>query len=400
MTLLAVEDARGRILAGVDPTPAEEIALAAAAGRTLATAVVATRAQPPFAASAMDGYAVRAADAPAGATLRLTGESTAGRRHKGTVGAGEAVRIYTGAPVPDGADAILIQENADAAGPAIIVREAPAPGRFIRPEGLDFAAGARLLPAGRRLGAREMALAAAANAAVLSVRRRPLVAVLSIGDELVPPGGAPGPDQIIGSSAAGIAAIIAAAGATAIDLGIALDRPADVIAAAKRAEAAHADVLVTLGGASVGDYDVVRPALAAAGMTLDFWRIAMRPGRPMLFGALGQMRVLGLPGNPVSALVCALLFLRPLIAALLGEPQADETESAVTGAPLAANDGREDYLRATLRRREDGLPVATPLPRQDSSMLSALADADCLLIRPVNAHAEPVGAPCRILRLP
>lgn len=400
MTLLPVEEARRRILAGVEPTPPEHVALAEAAGRTLASPVIATRSQPPFPASAMDGYAVRAADATAGTALQVSGESSAGRRFTGTVGSGEAVRIFTGAPVPVGADAILIQENAEVAGPAIVVRESPVAGRFVRPEGLDFAAGAQLLAAGRRLGAREVSLAAAANAAILPVRRRPLVAVLSIGDELVAPGGSPGPDQIIGSSAPGVGAIIAAGGAVAMDLGIAPDRPGAVIAAAQRAEAAGADVLVTLGGASVGDYDVVRPALAAAGMSLDFWRIAMRPGRPMLFGALGRMRVLGLPGNPVSTLVCALLFLRPLIGALLGEAPADQTEAAVTGAALPANDGREDYLRATLRPQVGGLPVATPLPRQDSSMLSALADADCLLIRRIDAPAEIAGAPCRIIRLP
>lgn len=400
MTLLPVEEARRRIVAGVGATAAEDVALAEAAGRTLAADVVATRSQPPFAASAMDGYAVRAADAAAGATLRVTGESSAGRRHAGTVGHGEAVRIFTGAPVPGGADAILIQENADASGANILVREPPAPGRFIRPEGLDFPAGARLLHAGRRIGARELALAAAANAAFLSVRRRPRVAVLSIGDELVPPGGTPGPDQIIGSSAPGVAAIVTAAGGSPLDLGIVPDRADAVIDAARRAEAAGADVLVTLGGASVGDHDVVRPALAAAGMDLDFWRIAMRPGRPMLFGSLRRMKVLGLPGNPVSTLVCALLFLRPLIGALLGEAPVDATEVAVAGAPLTANDGREDYLRATLRPQDGGLPVATPLPRQDSSMLSTLAEADCLLIRPVNAPAEAAGSPCRILRLP
>jgi len=400
MTLLPVEEARRRIVAGVAPTAAEDVALAEAAGRTLAADVVATRSQPPFAASAMDGYAVRAADATERATLRVTGESSAGQRHAGTVGHGEAVRIFTGAPVPAGADAILIQENADASGTTIAVREPPVAGRFIRPEGLDFAARARLLLAGRRIGARELALAAAANAAVLSVHRRPIVAVLSIGDELVAPGGTPGPDQIIGSSAPGVAAIVSAAGARPLDLGIVADRVDAVIDAARRAEAAGADVLVTLGGASVGDHDVVRPALAAAGMELDFWRIAMRPGRPMLFGSLRRMRVLGLPGNPVSTLVCALLFLRPLVGALLGQAQAEDTEPAIAGVPLSANDGREDYVRAKLRPQAGGLPIATPLPRQDSSMLSTLAEADCLLIRPVNAPAEAEGAPCRILKLP
>ena len=399
MTLLAVDEALRRVLAGATPTPAEDVPIATAAGRTLAEPLIAQRTQPPFAASAMDGYAVRAADATGGARLRITGESAAGRGFAGRVGPHEAVRIFTGAPIPEGADAILVQENAAANGDGVEVTTAPPPGQHVRPAGLDFTVGSTLLPAGRRIGTRELALAAAAGVAALAVRRRPRVAFLSVGDELVPPGHQPGPDQIIASSALGLTHLAASAGAEATDLGIAPDRTEAVAAIAARAAADEVDVLVTIGGASVGAYDVMRPALAEAGMTLDFWRVAMRPGRPLIHGHLGQMAVLGLPGNPVSSLVCALLFLKPLIAALLGEPPADPREPATLAVDLPANDDRDDYLRARLVRGREALPLVTPLPRQDSSMLSALAEADCLLIRPAFAAPAPAGTICEIVRL-
>lgn len=399
MALLPVDEALRRIIEGVEPTEREAVPLAAARGRTLAEPVIATRPQPPFAASAMDGYAVRAADAVAGAELRLIGESTAGRRFAGIVDPGRAVRIFTGAPIPEDTDAILIQENAVLHDGTVLVREPVTSGRFIRPAGLDFSAGDRLLEPGRVLGPRELALAAAANTPTLNVRRRPKVAVLSIGDELVEAGAVPGADEIVGSSAVGVAAIAAAVGAEAVDLGIVRDSADAVATACLRAAHYRVDVLITLGGASVGDYDVARPALAAAGMEPDFWRIAMRPGRPMLFGRLGAVRVLGLPGNPVSSLVCSLLFLRPLIGALLGQPRRDETEPAILGVSVPANDTREDYVRARLEPSMSGWPAVMPLPRQDSSMLRTLADADCLLIRPADAPAAQAGDPCRILRL-
>ncbi len=399
MTLLPVETALARILAGVVPTAAEPVTLAAASGRVLAEPVIATRAQPPFAASSMDGFAVRSADAVAGARLRLVGESAAGRRFGGEMRPGEAVRIATGAPVPAAADAILIKENAAVEGDVVIAREAVTPHRFIRRAGLDFSVGDRLLDTGRRLGPRELALAAAANAAELRVHRRPAVAVLSIGDELVLPGDRPGADQIVASSAVALVALANAAGAQASDLGLVPDRADSLAEIALAAAKGGIDVFVTIGGASVGDHDVVRPALAAAGMALDFWRIAMRPGRPMLFGTLGAMRIIGVPGNPVSSLVCGEVFLRPLIAALLGMPPSDPGEPAILGIDLPANDTRQDYLRARLDPRPNALPVATPLPRQDSSMLRTLADADCLLIRSPLAPAAAAGSPCRIIRL-
>jgi molybdopterin molybdotransferase len=398
--LVPVSEAVARIVGGVEPMPKEEVAVGLAAGRILAEPVTASRTQPPFAASAMDGYAVRAADATAGARLSLIGQSRAGKRFAGAVAAGQAVRIFTGAPVPDGADAILIQENADRPDDAtVLVREAPAAGRHIRGVGLDFTEGSVVLSAGRRLTYRDVSLAAATNHPALWVRQKPVVSFIATGDELVAPGGKPGPDQIIASTSSGLAALIAKHGGEPRDIGIVGDDAAATEAAIDAALERKTNVLVTLGGASVGDHDLVRSSLARRGMSLDFWRIAMRPGMPLLFGTLGDVRVVGLPGNPVSSLVCALLFLRPLISALLGEPVTDESEAAVTGADLPANDHRQDYLRATLSRG-DGLPVATAFPVQDSSMLASLARADCLLIRPPNAPTLAKGSVCRIIRLP
>jgi molybdopterin molybdotransferase len=326
--------------------------------------------------------------------------SAAGAGFAGKVGPGDAVRIFTGAPVPEGADAILIQEDAEAFEMgAVIARASVAVGRYVRPAGLDFAEGARLLSAGRDLSVRELALAAAMGHGSIPVRRRPRIAIVSTGDELVPPGTKPQGDQIVAASAPGIAAYIAAQGGEVHDLSIVRDDIADIATMADRALALRADVLVTLGGASVGEHDLVSSALASRGMALDFWKIAMRPGKPLMFGRIGAMRVLGLPGNPVSSIVCALLFLRPLIDALLGRPQSDPSEPATLAVDVPANDRREDYVRATLTAT-DGLPRVTPLPVQDSSQLAVLANADCLLIRPANARVGNAGDACRILRLP
>ncbi|HMN87870.1 MAG TPA: molybdopterin molybdotransferase MoeA, partial [Bauldia sp.] len=383
MSLLPVDEAVARILAGVVPLAAETVPLSDADGRTLAAPLAARRDQPPFPASAMDGYAVRAADATVGARLRVTGIAAAGHAFAGSVGPGEAVRIFTGAPVPAGADAILIQEDADAAEGHVVSRDTPVAGQHVRPRGFDFAAGATLLEPGRVLGMREVALAAAMGAATVPVRRRPVVAMLATGDELVPVGALPAADQIFASNGFGLAAFVRAAGGVALDLGIALDRLPDIEAAVEGAIAAPADVLVTLGGASVGDHDLVQAALKARGMALDFWRVAMRPGKPLMFGRIGAMRVLGLPGNPVSSLVGAILFLRPLLAALLGQGQADPSVPAVAGAAVPANDTvRQDYLRAVSTLDATGRTVVTPRGKQDSSALATLAAADCLLIRP------------------
>ncbi|MDN2564694.1 molybdopterin molybdotransferase MoeA [Aquibium sp. A9E412] len=400
MALLPVDEALSRLLAGAAPLAAETVPLDAAAGRVLAASLAARRTQPPFDASAMDGYAVRAADvAEAGARLRVVGRSVAGARFAGTLDAGAAVRIFTGAPVPGGADTILLQEDAESAGDGTIVaREAVAAGRHIRRAGLDFQAGDTLLEAGRLLDPAALSLAAAANHARLSVVRRPLVAVLATGDELVAPGGAPGPDQIVASNGVGIAALARADGATVMDLGIVGDSDAAIAAAAGRARAAGADILVTLGGASVGEHDLVQGALAGIGMTLDFWKIAMRPGKPLMVGRLGASHVLGLPGNPVSSLVCAHLFLRPLIARLAGRTHRPDLRPAVLGAAMRANDRRRDYVRARVDT-VDGRLTATPFATQDSSMLTTLAAADGLVVREPFAAAAAAGEACRVLML-
>ena len=403
MSLLPVADALAKILAAIPgPVESEAIPVAQAAGRTLAADIAALRTQPPFPASAMDGYAVRAADvASVPATLRLVGLSAAGHGYSEKIGPGEAVRIFTGAPVPEGADAILIQENAKADGDTVTAREPVAAGRFLRRAGLDFAEGETLLRAGETLDARRLALAAAAGHAVLPLRRRPRVAVIATGDELVRPGETPAWDQIVASNGLALAALATEAGAEAIDLGIVADDLGSLRDAIARARAAKADLVVTLGGASVGDHDLVQAALRQEGLELGFWRVALRPGKPLMFGRLGAMTVIGLPGNPVSSIVCGLLFVVPAIRALLGDPRAgeDRSEPAVLGRDMPENDQRQDYLRARLAIAPDRLPVAHPERRQDSSMLSVLGSSEALLVRAPHAPAAKAGDPCRIIRL-
>jgi molybdopterin molybdotransferase len=402
VSLLPVEEALRRVLASAEPVEAEEVPTHRGFGRTLAADLVALRTQPPFAASAMDGYAVRAADSAAPpVALRLIGSSVAGRGFSGRVQAGEAVRIFTGAPLPEGADAIIIQENAEAAGETVTIRGTVAPGQFVRPSGLDFTAGTVLLAAGQRLDARRLALAAAGGHARLSVQRKPRVAILATGDELVRPGEATGPDQIVASNPLALAALVEQAGGEAIDLGIARDTLDDLERSVEAARASRADLLVTLGGASVGEHDLVQAALARQGLDLGFWRVALRPGKPLMHGRLGAMLLLGLPGNPVSAIVCGLLFVVPLVRALQGDPQAgaDPSEAAVLDADLPANDGRQDYIRARSSASPDGPPRATPFPKQDSSMLSLLAQAGALIVRPPYAATAKAGDACRIIRL-
>ncbi|CAO4177546.1 molybdopterin molybdotransferase MoeA [Methylorubrum populi] len=401
--LLPVAEALDRILAAIPgPVEAEDIPIALAAGRTLAADLAATRTQPPFPASAMDGYAVRAADlATIPARLRLIGTSAAGHGFSGTLGPGETVRIFTGAPVPAGADAILIQENAEADGETVTAREPVAAGRFLRRAGLDFGEGETLLRAGDTLDARRLALAASAGHATLPVRRKPRIAVLATGDELVRPGEPAAWDQIVASNGLALSALSLEAGAEPIDLGIVPDDLESLRGAIGRARTAGADLLVTLGGASVGDHDLVQAALGAEGLELGFWRVALRPGKPLMHGRLGPMTVIGLPGNPVSSIVCGLLFVVPAIRALLGDPRAgeDRSEPALLGRDMPENDGRQDYLRTRLDTAPDRLPVAHPETRQDSSMLSVLGTSEALLIRPPHAPPAKAGDPCRIIRL-
>ncbi len=402
---ISVAEAQARILAHLpSDRPVETVPLARALGRTLARDLVSKRTQPPAAVSAMDGYAVRVADLASLPTRRLKqiGESAAGHGFSGSLGPGEAVRIFSGAPVPEGADAILIQEDARVEAGSIEPLRGVAAGQFIRPAGLDFNAGEALLRAGTRLGPAAIALAAAMNHAELPVARRPKVGILATGDELVLPGGAPGPHQIVASNGFAITALVEWAGGEALDLGVAPDDLSALESAIRAAIAAECDVLATTGGASVGDHDLIRPALAKAGMELSFWRIALRPGAPLLHGRIGRTAILGLPGNPVSAIVGGVLFLAPLVRALSGDPLAasDRSEAAILGAPLRANDRRQDYLRAKLEAGGDGALVATPFEAQDSSLLSVLAKAQCLVIRPPHAPAAKAGDGCRILRLP
>jgi len=389
--LLSVGEARARILAALNPTAAETVALPDGAGRVLARPVVARLTQPPADVSAMDGYAVRAADAVEGARLRVTGSAPAGQPFAGALGAGEAVRIFTGGFVPEGADAILLQEDATATAETVRVNGAVKPGRWIRRRGLDFSAGNEVLPAARKLTARDIGLAAAANNPWLAVHRRPRVGILATGDEIALPGDPIPQGGIVSSNAHALAALVKAAGGDAVVLPIA---PDDTAAIADVAAGAHAfDLLVTTGGASVGEHDLVRQALGNEGFELGFWRIAMRPGKPLIWGRLGRTPVLGLPGNPVSAMVCGVLFLMPAIARLSGLPgDPPPTQRVLAAVPLPENDRRADHLRAVMSRDEAGRILVTPASVQDSSMLATLARADALVLRAPFAPALPAGA--------
>jgi molybdopterin molybdotransferase len=399
---MPVADALAAILSGAEPVPEQMVALDAAYHRILARDVAARRTQPPQAMSAMDGYAVRAADAAElSVRLKVIGEVAAGRPFERKLGAGEAVRIFTGGVIPEGADAVIIQEDTAVDGDHITITEAAVSGRHIRAAGVDFREGDVLLTRGRRLTDRDLSLAAGMNHPELAVHRHPKVAVLATGDELVMPGSTPGPGQIVYSNGYAIRALARAEGAEVVDLGIAADTVTATTQGIRRARELAADILITMGGASVGDHDLVKRSLEAEGTAMAFWRIAMRPGKPMMHGRLGAMRVIGLPGNPVSSYVCGFLFLVPLIRALSGQTTIHHArETALLGRDLDANDQREDYLRARLERRADGALIATPVNHQDSSLLGNLAAARALVIRAPFAPAAVKGSPCDILRLP
>ena len=399
MALLSVAEALERVLAQAVPLPAEKAPLAEANGRVLASDLKALRTQPPADVSAMDGYAVRASDvATAPARLKVIGEVAAGRPFNATVGPGEAARIFTGGVVPGGADTVVIQELTKRDGDTVEVQRSTAKGRNVRARGLDFRQGDPLFSAGHRFTARDLQLAAGMNHPQVPVHRRPKVALFATGDELVPPGTEPGPGQIVYSNGFALAALLREEGAAVSDLGVVGDRLPETIAAVRRARDLDADILVTTGGASVGEYDLVQKAFAAEGMALSFWKIAMRPGRPLMHGRLGDMHVLGLPGNPVSSYVCAFLFLVPLIRRMIGRTDIERApESAVLGCDLPENDERADYLRATLKTGGEA-PIARVFPVQDSSMMVPLAQADCLVIREPYAPAAAAGSRCRIVK--
>jgi molybdopterin molybdotransferase len=397
--MISVEEARRRLLAPLKRLSAEQVGLADALGRVLAEDVVSRRTQPPFAVSAMDGYAVRAVDVAAvPARLRVVGSVPAGQAYQKPLRAGEAVRIFTGAPLPAAADAIVIQEDTTREGDVVTVQESAPVGHYVRPEGLDFRDGEIGLKAGRRLSARDIGLAAAMNRPWLMVQRQPRIAILPTGDEVVLPGDPVGPNQIVSSNGFALAALVRQVGGIPLMLPIAPDN-ADALR--RLAEAAvGADLLVTTGGASVGEHDLVRDALGESGLQLDFWKIAMRPGKPLMVGRYRETPMMGLPGNPVSSLVCGLLFLKPAIETMLGlEAAKPSPRRAQLAVPLAANDRREDYLRATLSRGADGALLARPFDKQDSSMMSLLVKADCLVIRPPEAPPAKAGDSVEIISL-
>ncbi len=395
MTLMPVEEARARILANVKPLTPERVPLARALGRVLAKPLHAKRDQPPFNASAMDGYAVRSEDMTT--ELKVIGMSAAGHAFKGKLGSGEAVRIFTGAPVPATSDAIVIQENTKTDGKIVTILQSARIGQNIRPRGLDFKKSETLLPASIRLNARDIGLAAAMNCSIISVRKRPVVAVIATGDELILPGGTPRADQIVSSNSDALVALAKSLGAEVINCGIVRDN----LKVTERVilKMAKADVIVTTGGASVGEHDFIQEALKNTGVKIDFWKIAMRPGKPFMYGRKGKQHVLGLPGNPVSALVCARLFLKPLLDGLQGLPAEEAPATARLGASMNANDSRQDYVRAKLEIAADGSRIATAFNKQDSSMQRTFRDAHCLIIRPPNAPEAGEGNLVPILNL-
>ena len=395
--MLPVAEAQARVVAPLRPLASEWVTLPHGRGRVLAADLRAKRDHPPVAVSAMDGYAVRAADtSDADRVFRVVGEAAAGEAAHGPLAEGEAVRIFTGGALPPGADAIVIQENAERSGAEVRFRETVAAGRFVRPAGLDFRRDSIGLTAGSLLDARALGLAASLGHVWLPVRRRPRIGLLATGNELRWPGETLEGSQIWSSNSVMLGAMLSAWGAQPVDLGICPDEGASL--AARVREAGALDVLATTGGASVGDYDLVQHVLEREGMRLDFWKIAMRPGKPLLFGRLGEMPVLGFPGNPVSTAVCSIVFLRMALQALLGMPLGLRTREAELAHDLDANDGRQDYLRATY---EPDTPChrIRSAGRQDSSMLATLAHADALVVRPPHDPSRRSGETVAIVDL-
>jgi molybdopterin molybdotransferase len=398
MALLAVEDALARILVGAKSLAAETVRLDQACGRVLARSVFAKRNQPPFSASAMDGYAVRHADLGSlPVTLKLIGVSAAGHAFNGQVKTGTTVRILTGAPLPKGADTIVIQENTTRNGTVVNILNETALGKNIRRPGLDFAKGDLLVPANKILSPRDLGLLAAGNNSVVKVYRKPKLVLFTTGDELVLPGKRPRADQIVSSNSHALAAMAQQFGAEVVNLGIVKDSLKATIAAVRKG--LGADVLLTTGGASVGDHDYVQAAFKACGVAIGFWKIALRPGKPLMYGRKGKTHVMGLPGNPVSALVTARIFLKPLLDVMAGQTPADNNLTAILDGHLPENDHRQDYIRATLSEKPDGRRIVTPFPQQDSSMQRTLQSSHALIIRAPNAQSAKTGDAVSVMLL-
>ncbi len=396
--MLSIEEALDKIRSGIAPLATEEIFVADALGRVLAEDVIATLSHPPQAVSAMDGYAVRAEDvAKVPATLTRIGEAAAGHEFAGEVGPGECTRIFTGGALPRGADCIVIQEDTDVDGDRITIKEAASPGAWVRAEGLDFAAGRVLLQAGRVMTARDVGLAAAAGATWVRVRRKPRIAILSTGDEIVMPGAPMRPDQIVSSNSVALVAYAQVLGAEGTSIGVAEDRPESLRERLK--DAAGYDILVTSGGASVGDHDLVQSVFGDEGLELGFYKIAMRPGKPLIFGTIGDTYLLGLPGNPVSTGVTSALFLKAAVERMLGIEPGPLYQAARLGRDLKPNGKRLDFMRARLEANDSELPTATPFERQDSSMMALFADAGCLVMREIGAPAAKTGDIVKIVPL-
>ncbi len=398
--MISVAEALDRILADIKPQPTEQISLRQGLGRVLSEPLVARRTQPPSAMSAMDGYATLFDDVTSPPVkLEIVAEIPAGASYEAELRPGQAARIFTGAPVPTRADSIVIQEDTEREGATVTVKEAPEKGRYIRPAGLDFSEGEILIEAGKRLNARDIGLAAAMNIPWLMVHRKPRISILATGDEVVMPGDPVGPNQIVSSNGLALASLVEAMGGEAVLLGIAADNRnalSELVEGVK-----GTDMLVTTGGASVGEHDLVQSVLGEQGLNIDFWRIAMRPGKPLMFGEIKGTPMLGLPGNPVSTLVCACLFLVPALRHMQGETAVNaESFVAQLTAPLPENDRRQDYLRATLATKEDGTRLVTPFPRQDSSMLRLLQQSDCFILRAPHAPAAKAGEAVTCIPLP
>lgn len=399
--MISVQEAQKRILSAFSKLPSEDVSLEMALGRILTSDVRSRRSQPPVSVSSMDGYAVRSLDLnQVPHKLTQVGSAPAGTAFEGKIGKNETVRIFTGGPVPAGSDAVVIQENTIQDKETITIKVRPKKGQYIRVAGLDFKNGDIGVTAGKVISARDIALMAAMDYPWLTVRRKPRIAILATGDEIVRPGEPIGPNQIVSSNALALSGIIKASGGEAVNLGIAPDQTEILQFMADGARGF--DLLVTSGGISVGEHDLVRSALEQVGLEMDFWKVAMRPGKPVMFGKLDSVPILGLPGNPVSVIVCALVFLLPILKRLSGFPAEEllNTQNALLNSGLDNNDERQDYLRATLDCRPDGTLWVTPFKKQDSSMLSLLAKADCLLVREPHAGSSESGDEVDIIRFP